>query len=203
MRAPRRTQEERSAESARRLRDAAIELIGKQGYERTTAAQISERAGYSRPMVRTRYGSKQQLLESILSIEYDGRVLAAVADDRGLDGRARLLAQAGRLVQMAEEAPQLLRSFLVLSFETAGPVGELRPWLRGFLDRYAGELADAVRTGQRDGSIASDADPESEADWLIGAGIGQAFLALVSPAPEEVARRLQSWHCEIDRRLRP
>ena len=60
----RQTQQERVAESSRRLLAAAIEVVAEKGYGPATAAEISERAGYSAPMVRTRYGSKQALLES-------------------------------------------------------------------------------------------------------------------------------------------
>src|ERR1700745_982557 len=77
----RRTQQERSAESARRLLDAAIELIAEKGFERTTVAEIGERAGYSRSMVRARYGSKEALLESIFGSQLDRRVVPKNAHD--------------------------------------------------------------------------------------------------------------------------
>jgi hypothetical protein len=72
----RRTQRERTAESTRRLLDAAIELIAEKGFERTTAMEIGERAGYSRSMVRARYGSKEALLESVLRNDYEPLMLA-------------------------------------------------------------------------------------------------------------------------------
>jgi AcrR family transcriptional regulator len=64
------TQQERSSTSAVLLVAAAIELIAEQGFDKTTAAQIGERAGYSREMVRHRYGSKEQLLEWMLEHEH-------------------------------------------------------------------------------------------------------------------------------------
>src|SRR5213076_237185 len=79
--APRRTQQERVAESAKRLADAAFELIAEKGFERTTAAEIGERAGYSRSMVRDRYGSKEALLESLLASEFEARLLPATRRD--------------------------------------------------------------------------------------------------------------------------
>ena len=80
----RRTQQERSAESAQRLLDAAIELIAEKGFDRTTAAEIGERAGYSRSMVRARYGSKDALLESIFGDELDRRLLPELDETRRL-----------------------------------------------------------------------------------------------------------------------
>src|ERR1700758_3499185 len=63
--AKRRTQTERVAESSERLLLAAAELTAEKGFERTTSAEIGERAGYSRAMVRGRYGSKEALIEAL------------------------------------------------------------------------------------------------------------------------------------------
>src|SRR5277367_5753924 len=111
----RRTQVERVAESSQRLLSAAIEVIAEKGYERATAAEISERAGYSAPMVRTRYGSKQGLLDSILHSVYDPWLFPA--DDDGLDGLAQINTHLSRLEKVGGEQPEFMRFFLVLSFE--------------------------------------------------------------------------------------
>src|SRR4030088_2921349 len=87
----RQTQRERSAESAQRLLDAAIELIAEKGFDRTTAAAIGGRAGYSRSMVRARYGSKEALLESIFGAELDRRLMPD--EDRDLTGLPWVLAR--------------------------------------------------------------------------------------------------------------
>ena len=58
--------------------DAAIELIGEKGFDTTTAAEIGERAGYSRSMVHARYGSKESLLESSPSIARSSNTIRAV-----------------------------------------------------------------------------------------------------------------------------
>jgi len=59
---------------------AAIELIAEKGIARTSAAEISEHAGYSRSMVPFRYGSKEALLETLLREEYETPLL--VGDSR-------------------------------------------------------------------------------------------------------------------------
>src|ERR1700722_3737244 len=87
----RRTQRERSEQSASRLLEAAIELIAEKGFERTTVAEIGERAGYSRSMVRARYGSKEALLESIFGDELDRRLMPNTDD--ALRGLAWVLAR--------------------------------------------------------------------------------------------------------------
>src|SRR5687768_15343821 len=107
----RRTQRERVEESTRRLAVAAVELFGEQGFERTTAAQIGERAGYSRAMVRRRYGSKEALLEQLVEQELATRITPAGGDDR--PGLERILAQVDRLIDFLEEDESTARAFFV------------------------------------------------------------------------------------------
>ena len=71
---PRRTQRERVGESSRRLAEAAIALIAEKGYAATTAQEIGLRAGYSRDMVRVRFGTKEALLDTILTAQYESRL---------------------------------------------------------------------------------------------------------------------------------
>src|SRR2546421_5577858 len=125
------TQRERVAESAARLLEAAIELIAEQAFDRTTAAEIAERAGYSREMVRVRYGSKEALLESIFGSELDRRLLPA--EDEDLTGLAWMLSRVDHVLGVLEDEPQLMRAFCVMSFEAAGPVPALRPWYSRWL----------------------------------------------------------------------
>src|ERR1700724_642251 len=122
----RRTQRERTAESAQRLLDAAIELIAEKGFDRTTAAEIGERAGYSRSMVRARYGSKEALLESIFGNELDSRLMPS--GDEELTGLPWVLARVDHVARLLEEERELMRAFCVMSFEAAGPIQSLRSW---------------------------------------------------------------------------
>src|SRR3954454_13866573 len=106
------TQQERAAESAARLLEAAIELIAEQGFDRTTAAEIADRARYSREMVRVRYGSKEALLESIFGSELDRRLLPP--EDEDLTGLAWMLSRVDHVLGLLEEEPQLMRAFCVM-----------------------------------------------------------------------------------------
>ncbi|HKC50872.1 MAG TPA: helix-turn-helix domain-containing protein, partial [Myxococcota bacterium] len=81
-------QAERRTLSARRLLDAATQLIAEQGFSRTTLAQIGEKAGYSRGLVNERFGSKSELVR-VLAGEFQtyfahDRLEPALAHKRGL-----------------------------------------------------------------------------------------------------------------------
>jgi len=62
MKPPRRTQEERSAQTQTRLCEAAVDLLAEIGYERLTTSLIAERAGVSKGAQAHHYPSKDDLL---------------------------------------------------------------------------------------------------------------------------------------------
>lgn len=168
-----RTQHGRSATSTALLVAAAIELIAEQGFEKTTAAQIGERAGYSREMVRHRYGSKEQLLEWLLEHEYKHLLLRPAQPQRG--GLAEAIAQITLIGEVAAHDPERLLAFLVLCFEAVGPIPSLRPWMRDWFAAYHHQLAGSIRTGQREDTISTHLDPDIEAQDLTYYALGLCF----------------------------
>src|SRR5690242_21557310 len=65
-RAVRRTQEERRAETERRVLAAAMALIAAHGSRSVTLAEVGEAAGYSRGIVRHHFGSRERLLAAVM-----------------------------------------------------------------------------------------------------------------------------------------
>ena len=61
-----RTQEERTEAAKARLRGAALGLFGEQGYEATTLAAISLKAGFSRTLAQYHYPDKADIAVEIL-----------------------------------------------------------------------------------------------------------------------------------------
>ncbi|HXB85905.1 TetR/AcrR family transcriptional regulator [Mycobacterium sp.] len=190
---PIRSQQVRAAESTRRLLDAAIELIAEKGFERTTAIEIGERAGYSRSMVRFRYGSKEALLESLLRNEYEPLLLATPPE--GLNGHGRALNALSRICIAAQTQPALLRAFFTICFETVGPIEQLKPWLSDWLSRFETEVASSLREGIADGSVAAHVDPDLEGRRSIAMGLGVGFRWALDPSRDFVAE----WTDYIDR----
>ena len=176
----RRSQEERVAESSERLLSAAIELIAEQGFDRTTAAEIGKRAGYSHGMVHVRFGSKDALLESIVRA-YEDAMLPAVPPE--LTGLEQVLHQLDSAQAHSQQEPEFFRAFCVLCFETIGPNGTLREWVSDWFERYVDHTARRLTAGQADGSVRSDIDPREEARRLLHEGIGITFLWLVDGEP--------------------
>ncbi len=79
----RRTQAERSAETRRKLIDAAIAVLHRVGYGATTTGLIAEEAGVSRGAMLHQYPTKVDLMLAVVSEEYRRRgAMAASPRDR-------------------------------------------------------------------------------------------------------------------------
>jgi AcrR family transcriptional regulator len=190
------TQAERVAESAQRLMQAAIELIAEKGFQRTSASEIAERAGYSRTMVAARYGSKEALLEHLMHHEYQARMLPDLGHTKGIE---RLQQWITLIRQQARADPALLRAFYTLVFEAAGPVPSLRPWIADWLERCTTEAADTLRAGQADKTVRADIDPAADAEQFVSSGVGLGFQFAIDNDLDRFDEGLARWAARFER----
>lgn len=191
---PRRKQHERSAESAQRLLEVTIELIAKQGFEKTSAAEIGERAGYSRAMVRHRYGSKEDLLRSLLD-EFRARLSLTPAEHvSGLDRALDLL---DLMRREADAQPAALRAFFVLCMEAVGPVPLLGAWMRDWFAAYRKAVKESLLVGQRDGSVRADLDADEHAFKVTTYGAGLGYCWGLDPELVDFSKAIRKWMTEL------
>lgn len=172
------TQAERVQTARDRLLDAAAELVIEHGYHATTAAAIADRAGYSREMVRVRFGNKLTLMRELLVTEYQEGL--DIELDPGVDALAYLRNSVEQLALMSVTAPTRLRAAFVLGFEAGTSVPELRDDLVPWLEQIEGRFANQLRAAVAEGSIRA-IDCEEYARLLIATGTGGAFLFMTSP----------------------
>ncbi len=195
---PRRSQRERVEESSRRLAEAAIELIAEKGYANTTAQEIGIRAGYSRAMVRERFGSKEALLEAVLQ-EYEGRIY--VSPEPGTSGLHRVLAPILALRDFAVEDPRLLRAVLTLNFEALHDQDMLRRRVAGWLAQVKESTCRAVVDGQADGSVSGACNADEFASEMIATAIGYAYAWVLDASTIDFEGVLTRWHDRLATRL--
>lgn len=168
------TNRERVEESTVALVASAIELFARQGYERTTAAEIGTNAGFSRNMVRDRYGSKDALLQTVFE-EFARQLLPAIRGERTGNGLDHVLGQVDDLLIAVEREPETMRAMIVLTFETPGPLQQFAGWFDRLISDYQSELASHLATGQADGSVRPDLDAAREAEVFVSYAIGLCF----------------------------
>lgn len=191
-----RTNRERVEESTLALVASAIELFAEQGYERTTAAEIGTNAGFSRNMVRDRYGSKEALLQSVFEA-FAQRLLPAVRSERAGSGLDHVLGQLDDLLHAVEREPATMRAMIVLTFETPGPLQNFAGWFDRLIAEYEAELAGHLAAGQADGSVRDDVDPAREAEIAVSYAIGLCFRSALRRDAYDFAGAIRAFRDRI------
>lgn len=178
----RRKQPERTALSEDRLLGAALELISERGYERTTLQAIGERAGFSRGLVSHRFGSKEGLLWALLErmFRHWGTESLAPAVGKRV-GVEALHAAIDATRASLHAAPERLRAFYALLFESLGPLPELRGKVAEFHRRQRAAVQEWIEAGMRAGSVRADADAATQAALFVSAIRGAAWQWLIDP----------------------
>ncbi len=190
------TNQERVEESTLALIASAVELFARQGYERTTAAEIGINAGFSRNMVRDRYGSKEALLQSVFET-FAGLLLPAVRGERIGTGLDRVLSQLDDLLQAVEREPETTRAMIVLTFETPGALQNFAGWFDRLIAGYEAELAEHLTAGQTDGSVRSDLEPEREAEIFVSYAMGLCFRWALRHDAYDLPREIKAWRARM------
>ena len=191
-----RTNQERVEESTLALIASAIELFAKQGYERTTAAEIGTNAGFSRNMVRDRYGSKEALLQSVFET-FAELLLPGVRRERGGTGLDRVLSQLDDLLHAVEREPETMRAMIVLTFETPAALQSFAGWFDRLIANYEEELAGHLAAGQVDGSVRADLDPAREAEIFVSYAIGLCFRSALRRDAYDFVAEIKAWHARL------
>ncbi len=166
----RRSHAERQRDAEERLTNAFAELIAEQGYERTTAVQIGERAGYSRAAVRDRYGSKEGLLDA-LHQRYERLLLG----DDPTSAATSLNEFFARLGQFGAERPAWLRAIFIVSFESAGASEAFTPTLQRWMRMLHHEGMRLVELEQAAGTVRADVDAATFVPMAVDTLVGAAF----------------------------
>ena len=200
MSSARRSQQERVEESNQRLMRAAAELITEGGYDAASAAEIGRRAGYSRSMVRARFGSKEQLTDALIRSAYEAPLTAPLPESA--TGMEHVLARIDTMGRLAEENPALLRMWFAVAFQSAGSGSAMADRAANWVGRLRSDTLEAVREGQADGSISSELDAEATAHAIVIEGVGSAFLWTVDPG-EDFHQRIDQWRVRTVEMLMP
>jgi AcrR family transcriptional regulator len=187
-----RTNQERVEESTVALLASAIELFAQQGYERTTAAEIGNNAGFSRNMVRDRYGSKDALLQSVFE-NFAQLLLPAMRRERTGTGLDHVLSQLDDLLQAVEQEPETTRAMIVLTFETPGALKNFAGWFDRLIASYEAELAEHLAAGREDGSVRIDLEPEREAEIFVSYAIGLCFRWALRRDAYDLSAEIRAW----------
>jgi AcrR family transcriptional regulator len=183
------TQAERSELSERRIAKAAIGLIAKRGYSRTSLAEIGRKAGYTSGLVSARFGSKQRLLREVVG-RISGRFWAdqitpAIADLRGLDA---LRAGADAYLRELGVREERLRALYVLMGEALGPLSEVREIFAELDEEFRTTVEHWLEEARRAKEIRADVDVAASATLIVAMLRGTAMQSLMAPGRIDLDR---------------
>ncbi|RZT12039.1 TetR family transcriptional regulator [Kribbella sp. VKM Ac-2569] len=143
---------------------AALEVIARHGYRKTSTRELAAAAGLSEAGMLHYFGSKEQLFEAVLRARDEADTARFETGD-SIDNLTAIVRHNGSV-------PGLVQLYSTFSAEAGDPEHGSHEY---FVERYAGiraALADAVRARQADGTLNASADPETIATLLIALSDG-------------------------------
>lgn len=153
-----------------RVHDAVRELMAEQGF-RVSMDAVAARAGCSKQTLYSYFGSKQELMRSVMQEHLD--MATARLDDQHGDLRTTLLAFAMEHLQRLSE-PHVIVTCQLLSAEAALFPEEARTLYRDGCDTLQQRLAEWLTLAMRRGQLRHD-DPHCASELLLGMIVGLDF----------------------------
>jgi AcrR family transcriptional regulator len=201
--ASRLTQADRSALSERRTLEAAVELMGERGYEKTTLAAIGKAAGYSRGLATHHFGSKADLFARVIRWISDKRRSQLEPALQGRSGVDALLAFADAHGRFADENPVMTRALYVLWFQSLISDSPMRDAAIEDLLGHRDRIRRIIEQGIAAGTIRPDADANAEAIEFCGALFGLGLQWLIDPIGSRIEDLHQRFKERLETTLRP
>ncbi len=168
-------------EKAQRIVEAMRASVGTRGAAASTFDHVAREAGVSRGLLHYYFGSKEQLLVEV--VRHDCEVRIAAMDDRIArattvdDILAALVMGLEDFIEGEPGSPAVIYELLSASRHS----DDIRAELAELYRRWRSDLADALRTKEREGVVRLDADPESVASMLFALGDGFGIQVLSDP----------------------
>ena len=168
----RRTQEERKAESERRILRAAIELFARQGYLKTTLIEVGKAAGYTGGLVSHRFGSKEGLLNAVIENAsrrfFEDQLKPSIEGDHIQSAEQALRNYISTYFEEVFVRESHIRALYVIMGEGLGAVPDVRPKIAQLNRGMRQRIAEIVRRGMQAGEFNAGVDPDAAAVLIVG-----------------------------------
>lgn len=147
-----------------RIRRAALELFGEQGFHHTTIRQIAGLAGVSPPLVIHHFGSKHQLRQAV-----DDWIMAFLLSEKGTLLTGSVMPRASSYLTEHPEA-RLIMQYLITAMREDGTIA------RQVFDQVCHTTAQVIELGAEQGTIREPADPDATVAVLVAYSLGASML---------------------------
>lgn len=193
-RSRRRTQAERTALSDARMFDAAMQLIVEEGTHATTLKAVGERAGYSRGLASSRFGSKDALFGQLV-LHFNTKWTRELANKVGTRGGAQACLAALHAVEgFLSSHSGYMQAMYILWFESIGSHNDVRSHLAAYHEIYRSDVAHWVEEGIASGEIDASVDAESYAFGFCSFIFGTIYQWLVAGNNVDLPQQFDAFH---------
>lgn len=156
-----------------RIRLAALELFGQQGFDKTTIRQIATRAGVSPGLVIHHYGSKNQLRSAV-----DDWLIEFMASEKAMTLASPMMPAMGSYLESIPEVDAML-AYIYRTLREGGPATDQ------VFDRMCDLTAEIIEMTQAQGiPVDLGADPKAMITLLVASSLGLVMLS------DQLARNL-------------
>jgi AcrR family transcriptional regulator len=168
-------------DKAQRIIEAMRTSVGTRGAAGSTFDVVAREAGVSRGLLHYYFGSKEQLLVEVVRHDCEVRIAsmgARIAKATTADEIiAALVLGLEEFIEGEPGSPAVLYELLSASRHSE----DIRAELAELYRRWRADLADSLRTKEREGVVRLDADPDSVASMLFCLGDGFGIQVLSDP----------------------
>jgi AcrR family transcriptional regulator len=168
-------------EKARRIIEAMRTSVGTRGAAGSTFDVVAREAGVSRGLLHYYFGSKEQLLVEVVRHDCEVRIAtmgARIAKATTADEIiAALVMGLEEFIEGEPGSPAVIYELLSASRHSE----DIRAELAELYRRWRADLADSLRTKEREGVVQLDADADSVASMLFCLGDGLGIQVLSDP----------------------
>ncbi|MBI2969519.1 MAG: TetR family transcriptional regulator [Gammaproteobacteria bacterium] len=184
-----RTQAQRTAMSDGRMLEAAVRLIVERGTDRTTLKEVGEHAGYSRGLAGYRFGSKPGLFTFVVKSIGEEWLQELKHVTEGKAGLDAITAATEAHFRFCRDAPDHVRAFYILWFESIGPDSGVRETVAAIHRRRQRDVTAWIESGKSAGTVRAEVDAAAVAAQFCASIIGIVYQWLLRPdALDEIER---------------
>ncbi len=166
---------------------AALEVIARNGYRRTSVRELADAVGLSQAGLLHYFSSKEELFQEILR-KRDEVDLASYGVDpaRPIDG---LIA----VIRHNADVPGLVQLYAQFSVEAVDPDHPSHDFFVARFERVRHEFAGFIRQEQQAGNIDPELDADLTATLFVAAADGLQTQWLLDPSIDMAEHMLQLW----------
>lgn len=186
------TQAERIALSDSKMLESATQLILEVGSAKTTLKDVGERAGYSRGLASSRFGSKEGLFLRLIDIHRHIWAEAITKHIGNKTGLAAIMARIDGVEELIRNEPEDIKAVYTLWFESVGRTSTMREQLTTFHEQTRQAVANFVRQGIDKGEIPAHVDPDLFAIDYFAQIFGFIYQWLFSPQHVDIFRCIET-----------